>query len=292
MSKLVRSWWLLVIPAGVALGAITTYVATFHHLPATENPGAWGTFGDYFGGLLNPLISALTLFVAISVWQLQKQELAETRKAMEEQAKTAEQQRQEQRFFDLLNVYFRTVESISYLHSPVGNLVDPPERFEGKAAMAAWLGAGELRKLAENRETSIPGQTGDLQDLGHPQHQFWLAWTEKQPKRYFDSYFQVIRHLLSEAPELLKPQDRRYISLFRAQLSETELILLAYHLLLDEHARKNLAASVSKYNLLEHLLPGDLRTELLNFFGPDLISSALPADRPSSLSPTPTEKNP
>jgi len=116
VSRLVRSWWLLVIPAGVALGAITTCVATFHHLPATENPGAWGTFGDYFGDLLNPLISALTLFVAISVWQLQKKELAETRKAMEDQAKTAEQQRQEQRFFDLLNVLRRVEDSIVFFN--------------------------------------------------------------------------------------------------------------------------------------------------------------------------------
>lgn len=148
MSKLVRSWWLLVIPAGVALGAITTYVVTFQHLPASENPSAWGTFGDYLGGLLNPLISALTLFVAISVWHLQKQELEETRKALEEQAKTAEQQRQEQRFFDLLNVYFRTIENTRYTHythpslyvrTNGGAIEHREEIFQGKAAISNWL---------------------------------------------------------------------------------------------------------------------------------------------------------
>ena len=55
--------------------------------------------------------------VVVSV-RLQKAELAETRKelensrlAMEEQAITAEQQRREQRFFDLLNLYQETLKT-------------------------------------------------------------------------------------------------------------------------------------------------------------------------------------
>ena len=119
--KGLKTWWMLLVPSAFALGAVLAYAVTFWQLPATENPGAWGTFGDFLGGLLNPLVSTLTLFVAASVWKLQRKELTLTRKAlkqtqlaMEEQAKTAEQQRQEQRFFDLLNVYQRTVESITF----------------------------------------------------------------------------------------------------------------------------------------------------------------------------------
>lgn len=109
--------WLNRLPAIAGLFAaifIGSYIFTFRTLPTNENPSAWGTFGDYMGGLLNPLISLFTLMVAMKVWKLQKTELLETRKAVEEQGKTAEQQRQEQRFFDLLNVYYRTVDSVSF----------------------------------------------------------------------------------------------------------------------------------------------------------------------------------
>ena len=87
--------WLHRLPviAGVlALLLIIGYVLTFKALPAGENPTAWGTFGDYMGGLLNPLISLFTLMVAMQVWTLQKTELLETRKAIEKQGKTAELQ--------------------------------------------------------------------------------------------------------------------------------------------------------------------------------------------------------
>ena len=52
----------------------------------------WGQFGDFLGGILNPLISFLTLMVATKVWSVQrealdvqKQELVETRKVLQAQ---------------------------------------------------------------------------------------------------------------------------------------------------------------------------------------------------------------
>ena len=105
--------WFPLIALIVATVVITTYVLAFKQLPWNGKPEAWGQFGDFVGGLLNPLISLLTLSVAVKVWQLQKVELRETHKALEEQVKTAEQQRAEARFFDLLNVYQMTLGSLS-----------------------------------------------------------------------------------------------------------------------------------------------------------------------------------
>lgn len=103
--------WLPRIAGTLAFFLVVGYALTFRELPANANPAAWGAFGDYMGGLLNPLISLFTLMVAMKVWNLQKTELLETRKAVEEQGKTAEQQRREQRFFDFLNIYRTTVDS-------------------------------------------------------------------------------------------------------------------------------------------------------------------------------------
>jgi len=267
VSKLVRSWWLLVIPAGVALGAITTYVVTFHHLPATENPGAWGTFGDYFGGLLNPLISALTLFVAIRVWQLQKQELAETRKAMEEQAKTAEQQRQEQRFFDLLNVYQRTVDSISHVTEKTHRDTIETVTTNGKSALATYLsdyndggyGGRKWTEFAEDGKASWWRVHRVEKITMKSQHECVSYW--KKDATRFDHYFRVVFRILSEAEALLTDQHIRYIKLFRAQLSRSELIILAYNLWLDDEGKKMIPLA-EKYGLLKHLPKGHLRTTL------------------------------
>ena len=271
MKTSVRSWWLLLIPAGVALGAITTYVVTFHHLPASENPGAWGTFGDYLGGLLNPLISALTLFVAISVWQLQKQELEETRKALKEQATTAEQQRQEQRFFDLLNVYYRTHDSVSFRHRFYESEELKSQEYKGKTAMAAWLNASStLFRFALNKDIhgKICEPVGDeFQDADA----MLKEWGENQANEHFGSYFRVVRHLLAEAQVLLGEQHHRYVALFCAQLSRTELVLLALHLWLDPEGQavQHLAG---KYGLLTNLPKGDLRTELEGECPPELFT--------------------
>lgn len=231
--------------------------------------------GDFFGGLLNPLISALTLFVAIRVWQMQKTELKFTAEAMKSQDETAKQQRQEQRFFDLLNVYFRTVENTRYTHYPTFQLSPkssstPVEQrkeiFEGKAAIANWLSSRMpvLSLHLKDSGSAIPGQLV-LKPAIEKQ------WTEQAPDQYFDSYFRIVRHLLAEAQHLLGAQDQHYVALFRAQLSRTELVLLALHLWLDPEGQEaqHLAG---KYGLLTNLPKGDLRTELEGEFPPELFT--------------------
>jgi len=291
VSKFFSPWWLLLLAmAGAA--ALALVYAGIWSLPIHKSGGELGQMGDFFGGLLNPLVSLLTLFVAISVWQLQKTELKVTNEAMKSQDETAKQQRQEQRFFDLLNVYYRTVESISYLHKPLGPYADSPERFEGKAAIAAWLESSHsLKQLVENKGNSLLGEPGDRESHAHPVHQSAVAWTTGRAKNFFDSYFRVVRHLLTEAPSLLGDQHWRYVSLFRAQLSEAELIVLAYHLWLDPNGQ-NMTPLFSKYHLLDDLPRGDLRTELHNTFGPGLVSVALPADHRSTLASEQTEVTP
>lgn len=211
-----------------------------------------GQLGDYLGGILNPTISVLTLFVAVGVWRLQKDELELTRKeleqtklAMEEQAKTAEQQRQEQRFFDLLNVYQRTVDSIS--HEKIDR--DHTYKGTGKSAITLWLKyADDLDRTAKR---TSPKPLNELQG----------AWNHNDAAGFFDHYFRVIFHILTEAEALLGDQHIRYIKLFRAQLSRSELIILGFNLWLDDGGKK-MTPLAEKYGLLKHLPTGLLRTEL------------------------------
>lgn len=253
-------WWLLLLPASTATFAVLAYAYTFHALPATQNPIAWGTFGDYMGGLLNPLVSVLTLFVAISVWRLQKEELERTSNELA-------QTRQEQRFFDLLNVYYKTVNCISFTRIGIGLDSSPPERFEGKLAISAWLRDSlEIQEFARSCSDVkvVNDQRQKSEEIQHMDRML-NEWRDSNAKDYFNSYFRVVKHLLSEAQHLLGDQHERYIALFCSQLSVAETVILAFHLWLDSESADLLDFACS-YRLLRDLPNGDLRTELKSEF--------------------------
>lgn len=270
-----QEWWLLLVPTTFASGAVLAYAMTFQKLPITENPGAWGTFGDFLGGLLNPLVSTLTLFVAVSVWRLQKVELEQTKQALEEQAKTAEQQRQEQRFFDLLNVYQRTVESISHSRTENYDRNNQTIVSSGKQAVKSWLD-----QAMNPRGVTL--QTARM--YGTPYNKALKeAWNDWDAPGMFDHYFRVVFRILSEAENLLGDQHHHYVKLFRAQLSRSELLILGLNLLVDEEGQ-NMIPIAEKYGLLKHLLQHHVRTELEklhpNVFGRSRARSLLPSFQP------------
>lgn len=94
----------------------------------------WGTFGDFIGGTLNPLISFFTLIVAINVWglqksalKLQKLELAETRQAIKDQTF-------DQFFMSVLASHRAMSEQVSIPNPYISNSL-----LTGKAAIDAYL---------------------------------------------------------------------------------------------------------------------------------------------------------
>ncbi len=193
-----------------------------------------GQFGDYIGGLLNPLISCFTLIVAIMVWRLQKSEMAETKKALEDQAKTSEQQRREARFFDLMKIYQNTVDAtFSYKDTT------------GKVALKSVAIGNSYLSLLMNQEVSTVELTPQIQEM----------WEHGQSKA--TPYFRMVFQVLGQLENLLKESHFEFSKLFRAQLSNEELALVAWCLLHSE--KKDVAELIAKYGLLKHLRECALR---------------------------------
>ena len=239
--------WLPGIAGVLAAILIGSYIFTFQNLPPNGNPAAWGTFGDYMGGLLNPLISLFTLMVAMKVWGLQKTELLEMRRAVEEQGKTAEQQRREQRFFDLLSLYHTTVQSIAtgVRDNQSGLLV-----VHGKEAIA--------RLVVDNGFRSAVGSPrSDATDLPAQQSPRAAELSQRMGV-LLDHYFRVVFTFLREAEIILGTEHFRYVKLFRAQLSRGELEALSINLVFDDEGRK-MRSLVASYGLLKHLQESQLR---------------------------------
>jgi Putative phage abortive infection protein len=252
------------VVGGAALILLIAYIWVFRELPANESPPAWGAFGDYVGGLLNPLVSTFTLIVAVKVWRQQKIEMAETKKALEEQVRTAEQQRQEQRFFDLLNTYYRTVEglridkrSMQVLRSAV-----QVDSFFGKEAIREWLSSyvrfGEF--LQDKGQYVVSGNPAAGVANQALLTEFGLEWGgSSEVSDRFGPYLRTVDKLLATADLVLTIHKLEYLLLFRAQLSNSELALIGYQLLLGQESSE-FQKNAERFGLLATLSNGDLRS--------------------------------
>lgn len=65
----------------LVLVVLGLYFGKFHYGLSDKNE-VWGTFGDYFGGILNPVIAAFAFYLIAKTYELQKTELEETRKLL------------------------------------------------------------------------------------------------------------------------------------------------------------------------------------------------------------------
>jgi hypothetical protein len=75
------SRWVILSVAAIALGF---YCCNFWGVPLSNDPAVWGQFGDYMGGILNPIIAFGALLWVVNSVTVQKQELSETKKALQD----------------------------------------------------------------------------------------------------------------------------------------------------------------------------------------------------------------
>jgi len=116
-SKLQRTMsWTLVGAAVFAAALPFAYWVWFslvNNVPAERSDTAkWGAFGDFVGGLLNPVVAFLALFWLTRSIAIQREELRDTKRALSDQAETARKQSFEGTFFSLLDQHNKVLESL------------------------------------------------------------------------------------------------------------------------------------------------------------------------------------
>lgn len=219
---------------------------------------AWGQFGDFFGGLLNPIIAACTLFVAMRVWALQEKELKDTRTELKSQ-------RDHQYFFNLLNVYHEVVKG---LPSPVSS-ADSVATANGTSSVTGKTVLENWRLTLES--TNLKGESLDspwcsLLDSGDTDA-LQKLWDSSEVSYLLSGYFGIIKSILTEVDALTKVDSKeperieeavekakRLVAIFRHQLTHDELLLISYYNLLD--AKGQLLKQIdTKYDLLQGLHP-------------------------------------
>lgn len=97
---------------------ILSYAINFRVHEISGKSGDWGTFGDFVGGTLNPLLSFFALVILLKTFSMQRKELAlqrkelkKTQQILNEQSKIQKRQQFESTFFELLKLHNQALES-------------------------------------------------------------------------------------------------------------------------------------------------------------------------------------
>lgn len=79
----------VVVVLVVAALVLAAFLLNFVQSPIASTSDKWGQLGDYFGGLLNPVVASAALYLLALSIRIQRKELVATRQALDEQARHA-----------------------------------------------------------------------------------------------------------------------------------------------------------------------------------------------------------
>lgn len=223
--------------ASVAVVALGLYLFKFRG-PLSDDPTRWGAFGDFVGGVLNPVFGFLALIALLATFALQVRELKISAKELRNSAnallaqnETLAKQSFEATFFQLLR-----------LHNDIVNSIDLTSTDHGTTR------GRDCFKVFMKRLDTLLNQAGARADFEaflrtyddfYIQHQHELG-------HYFRLLYNIVK-LVNSTPGLDK---RFYTNLIRAQLSSAELMLVFYNCLSNWGAEK-FKPLVEEYALLK-----------------------------------------
>lgn len=123
----------------IALAIICAYAFNFSNIPISKASADWGTLGDYFGGLLNPILSFLSLIYLIKTIKLQQDANLRLIEDIEHQKTLAIKAEFDSKFHNLMNAQrqllsdFEITPHINYNHPKTKK---PPARMKSLEAIA------------------------------------------------------------------------------------------------------------------------------------------------------------
>jgi len=261
--------WLLGVLVVIACLLLFFYVLAFWQLPLNQDPNAWGSFGSYVGGVLGPVVATFTLVVALQVLRLQRTELKETSEALKSQSDTAARNLRAQRFMDLMKIY-REMMDTSFQE------MDGTHSLVGKRALEMWLKNEKNPDVATLRNFAITKAKGfriyEVKD----------DWQRHDVSTILQQYFRVVFRMLKDAEDLLGSDRYLFMRIFRAQLSRTELSLLAMNIYFGGQGLAMIPLA-KEYGLLKHLPEGLLRDKVLEKLGSEVFGRKFVAEHAAGV---------
>lgn len=259
---------ILIIGLLVIIFTISLYIHKFG-FGLWDKPDQWGQLGDFFGGVLNPLLGFLSLiFLLITLTQNQKalnqnkkalnqneqalkinseelaltrEEVSGSRSALEAQARILEKQNLEGTFFQLLSLYNEIVSST--------DITNNTTEYTGRDAF-------HLLNQDLTMHFNYPKGTNIKEKINNGYLTFY-----KSKQNEIGHYFRILYNIIKFIDVSNLDDKKRYTNLLRAQLSSSELRIIFYNCLSEEGVK--FKPLIEKYSLLK-FLPLDNNSLLFN----------------------------
>lgn len=203
---------ILLSVALASMGAV--FVVAVHAEAAGKN---WGTFGDFFGGLLNPVLTFLSFMALILTIILQqreihsaKQDALDLQKQKLEDRLSSERMQFENTFFQMVSIHNTIVNSID---------VDPgtsKNQLKGRECFKYFR--DQMKMFYE-----VDPNPDELQKSLNAHDHLWQSY-QNDLAHYYRYLYNIIR-FINES----NVNKARYIRILRAQLSDFELLVLFYN---------------------------------------------------------------
>lgn len=239
-----------------------------HGAEVVSKPGAEfgsfaGTFGDFFGGVVNPVLTFGTLIALTITVLMQRTQLMDEKHQAKEAASVSNLQMFETTFFNLLNLHSDTIPGLQF--SADSMLSEESFTSSGISPSTAGLTSGRevftavLKALYDFVDLS---DRGPSRGLPNPERTY-KSMQERYNHvlgHYFRNLFQILSYIDRHSTRL-QPDDidkeykarKRYANILRAQLSSHELCLLFFNCseyLVDDGAFREL---LIEWEILEHI---------------------------------------
>ncbi|MBF6037755.1 hypothetical protein H8F22_02590 [Pseudomonas sp. P154a] len=239
----------IIIGTAIVLMAavLINYFVSFPAIRSTDQ-AVWGQFGDYFGGVLNPLLSFCALIAVVLSLRSQSEEVAAARKeasaaiAMQtEQTQVFQQQSFESVFFGLIQLHLKNVDRVK---APVR-----AEDAGNGTTFELIIRSYNLDRVDDGIDQNIPRALGGTQ--------YQQKQVSDYCNRFMEQYGNRIVHYFATLEEILKYVDSRsrpksvgssqYISIFKSLLSPEEVECLLMYAISDKG--KSLRPFMAQHNL-------------------------------------------
>lgn len=218
--------------------AITFYNFTFSGNISSEHE-RWGTLGDFFGGVLNPVFSLFGLLALLLTIILQNKELRLSTKefsksaaALYDQSKSIKIQNFENTFFKLISLHNEIISSLVFYNKTK------------RLCFSSYIRALDLIKTdlpaANQTRQRIPANVN--YDLHYPKIAFSV-------EHYHKNLYQILLFVKNNG---IAGKKMQYTNFIRSQLSQNEISLLFFHGL-SKYGVKKFKLLIEEYEMLEHL---------------------------------------
>ncbi len=202
------------------------------------NPEIWGQFGDFVGGILGTIFSLIS--VMLVVWTFNTQN------------KTAETQRFNDLFFELLHLYRSQVHEMSskYVDILMGknDSGDTVKRIKSiKECNDKDFFEAEKGKI-QQKYTSKKNYDANIKNASQIYQLFYADNIDKM-SAYYRTLYRI--YDLLDNSKLDEQHIKEYLKIVRAQLTESELFFIRYNAMTEYG--KNFVKYINKYHILKHL---------------------------------------